>query len=136
MRREAAISISRILAALFLICLGRNQAAILTHYILDLNVVAAVQLDHGPMNTSQLELLVIGSVLGAKTGVDGFGGVGSGTPSGVSEKSKVSHIVVSGRGAWFGFIYVDGCTGQAVKALNFPETHSLPQPVLLVTASI
>ena len=67
---------------------------------------------------------------------DGVGVGGSGTPSGVSEKSKVSHIVVSGRGAWFGFIYVDGCTGHAVKAWNFPETYSLPQPVLPVTASI
>ena len=66
----------------------------------------------------------------------GWGGGGSGTPSGVSEKSKVSHIVVSGRGAWFGFIYVDGCTGHAVKAWNFPETYSLPQPVLPVTVSI
>lgn len=82
MHRDAAISICYILVSLFIICFSRNQAAILTHYILDLNLVAAVQLDQGPINASQLKMQVIGSVLGQDR-VDGFVRRDLGTPSGV-----------------------------------------------------
>lgn len=54
---------------------SRNEAANLTHYILDLNVVAAVQLDQGPMNTSQLRMQVIVSAVQGNDRVNGFGGV-------------------------------------------------------------
>lgn len=76
-------------AALFLICLSRNQGSILTHRIFDLNVVAAVQLDQGLMNASQLRMQVIGSVLGQDRviGLGGREGVGGGGDRGGARDS-------------------------------------------------
>lgn len=46
-------------------------------------MVAAVQLDQGPMNTRQLRMQLIGSVVLGQDGVNGFGrGGDSGTPLG------------------------------------------------------
>lgn len=66
-------------------------------------MVAAVQLDQGPMNTRQLRMQVIGSVVLGQDGVNGFGRVGIQGLPWISEDRRWGGGVRE-REAWAGFI--------------------------------